>query len=81
MAREGSFHATAFGAKVKLPDPKVLTCFLMEKRPSVVLRTSQSYQRLVSRLLGEVHFVRRLQVAPSKAARSENPLGNVPVSR
>jgi len=36
MAREGSFHHTAFGAKIKLPDPKLLTCFLMEKRPSVV---------------------------------------------
>jgi hypothetical protein len=36
MAREGSFHPTAFGGKIKLPDPKSLTCFLMEKRPSVV---------------------------------------------
>jgi hypothetical protein len=35
MAREGSFHPTAFGAKTKLPDPRRLTCFLMEKRPSV----------------------------------------------
>jgi hypothetical protein len=33
MAREGAFHPTAFGAKAKLPDPKGLTCFLMEKRP------------------------------------------------
>src|SRR5256884_470938 len=36
MAREGAFHPTAFGAKMKLPDPKVLSCFLMDKRPSVV---------------------------------------------
>jgi hypothetical protein len=36
MAREGSFYPTAFGAKAKLPDPKGLTCFLMEKRPLVV---------------------------------------------
>ena len=36
MVREGSFHPTAFGAKAKLPDPKGLTCFLMEKRPLVV---------------------------------------------
>ena len=36
MAREGPFHPTAFGAKEKLPDPKGLACFLMEKRPSVV---------------------------------------------
>lgn len=36
MAREGSFHPTAFGAKTKLPNLKTLTCFLMEKRPSVV---------------------------------------------
>lgn len=42
MAREGSFHPTAFGAKVRLPDPRVLSCFLMEKRPSVV---SQSVPR------------------------------------
>jgi hypothetical protein len=36
MASEGPFHPTAFGAKEKLPDPKGLACFLMEKRPSVV---------------------------------------------
>jgi hypothetical protein len=36
MAREGSFHPTAFGAKAKLPAPKGLTCFLTEKRPLVV---------------------------------------------
>lgn len=29
------FMPTAFGAKVKLPDPKTLPCFLMTKRPSV----------------------------------------------
>jgi hypothetical protein len=39
MAREGSFHPTAFGAKTNLPDPKRLSCFLTEKRPSVVSDT------------------------------------------
>lgn len=33
MARGPSFLPTAFGARLKLPDPKTLTCFLMTKRP------------------------------------------------
>jgi hypothetical protein len=40
MVREGAFHPTAFGAKAKLPDPKALTCFLMDKRPLVVATSS-----------------------------------------
>ncbi len=40
MARGPSFLPTAFGANVKLPDPKELPCFLMEKRPSVVRETA-----------------------------------------
>jgi len=40
MARGPSFVPTAFGANVKLPDPKELPCFLMEKRPSVVRETA-----------------------------------------
>ena len=36
MARGPSFLPTAYGAKAKLSDPKALTCFLMEKPPSVV---------------------------------------------
>jgi hypothetical protein len=42
MAREGSFHPTAFGAKAKLPDPKGLTCFLMKKRPSAVRESART---------------------------------------
>ena len=35
MAREGlTFMPTVFGAQVKLPDPKTLSCFLMVKRPT-----------------------------------------------
>jgi hypothetical protein len=33
MARAPSFVPTAFGASVKLPNPKELPCFLMTKRP------------------------------------------------
>ncbi|MGB2671012.1 MAG: hypothetical protein WBH24_13455 [Candidatus Acidiferrum sp.] len=40
MARGPSFVPTAFGANVKLPDPKELRCFLMEKRPSIVRETA-----------------------------------------
>jgi hypothetical protein len=40
MARGPSFVPTAFGANVKLPDPKELPCFLMTKRPSVVRETA-----------------------------------------
>jgi hypothetical protein len=36
MPREGAFHPTTFGASSNLPDPKTLTCFLLNKRPSAV---------------------------------------------
>ncbi len=38
MARGPSFLPTAFGVRLKLPDPKTLTCFLTTKRPIPVLR-------------------------------------------
>ena len=43
MARGPSFLSTAFGAKVKLPDPKTLTCFLMTKRPVPVPPTPTTH--------------------------------------
>jgi hypothetical protein len=36
MARGPSFLPTAFGAKITLPDPKVLPCLVTDTRPSAV---------------------------------------------